>query len=182
MTECPHEHEPTQFTAQCCWFFSDQSRFDRWLPSSSSSSPLPRVLLLFLLLLLLSGPLLSLSRGSVSPPAAFHRVLPWRSGAAVRAESSCDGGRPLKNSPPHLHPQLRRIWTLCSPFLSPLWGLFPPALFWISLGMPPDWSRSGTHPNLTGAFLTYNRRLFERCLRAKMKENWSFVLVLSQYF
>ena len=86
------------------------------------------------------------------------------------------------DSPPHLHPQLRRIWTLCSPFLSPLWGLFSPALVWISLGMPPDWSRSGTHLNLTGAFLTYNRRLFEGCLRAKMKENWSFVVVLNQYF
>ena len=130
--------------------------------------PLPHVLFL---LLLLSGPLLSLSRGSASPPVAFHRVLPRRSGAAVCA--SCDGGGPLKKKPlPTPPPSAAEDLDAFLSFFEPALRTFsPPALLCISLGMPPDWSRSGTHPNPTGAPLTHDRRLFEGCLRAKMKEN-----------
>ena len=119
--------------------------------------PLPHVLFL---LLLLSGPLLSLSRGSASPPVAFHRVLPRRSGAAVCA--SCDGGGPLKKKPlPTPPPSAAEDLDAFLSFFEPALRTFPLPLCSASLwgclltGVAPGRTQTRQVPLLptTGDFL-----------------------------
>lgn len=125
------------------------------LPSSSSSSYSRPPL---------SQTELCVSTGSISP-----RSIPdsERAGAAVRTNISRDGGGPLYPHPP---PSAAESLNGQFPF-SLVWGLFSPLWFLVSLVMPPDWSRSGTHPHPTGAPLIHNQRLCESCLRSEMNEN-----------